>query len=79
MTFLPCPFCGSSNVELRSGPFATCMHCGAEGPIGDDADSAQEAWNTRTFKVMEAQNPYADKASSDKSECEPKADSDANQ
>jgi len=47
--FLPCPFCGSSNVVLESyyeESYARCLDCGAEGPVSNCAEG-EKLWNNR--------------------------------
>jgi Lar family restriction alleviation protein len=48
---LPCPFCGSDDVESylgRGSAFIRCDDgCGAEGPHCDSEPCAIERWNTR--------------------------------
>jgi hypothetical protein len=44
---LPCPFCGSTNIEaLARFNFVACQGCGAS--LEDVEPSARELWNTRT-------------------------------
>lgn len=45
----PCPFCGSTNIELDHTDISVvCGDCAAEGPFGDaDMEFAIEAWNNR--------------------------------
>lgn len=48
----PCPFCGSSNVEIIEGVFGkygACRSCCAYGPDSASgcAESAAEKWNRR--------------------------------
>lgn len=45
-----CPFCGSSNTEVRNFKsiwFVVCNECNADGPAEDNKGAAIEAWNTR--------------------------------
>lgn len=51
---MPCPFCGSSDLSLRTRATAIleCMMCGAMFIKRSDA-AAIEAWNTRTFRAAE--------------------------
>lgn len=50
---LPCPFCGSTNVNLliKEGPlfkWVACMDCNAQGPIEfGNEEKAISAWNRR--------------------------------
>lgn len=48
-TPLPCPFCGSNQVDLRYNGekhfFIACLSCKAEGPITNFRTSAKEYWN----------------------------------
>lgn len=46
-TLLPCPFCGSGNVDAV-GSSGTCRNCWADGPSRDSRTSAIAAWNART-------------------------------
>jgi uncharacterized Zn finger protein len=45
---LPCPFCGSRNIEVET--VAGCMNCGCVGPspttTGDERESVA-LWNQR--------------------------------
>lgn len=45
----PCPFCGSTNIELcHTNISVVCGYCAAEGPFGDaDMEVAIESWNSR--------------------------------
>lgn len=52
---LPCPFCGSNNIEIQNvGDWACtamaviCHDCGMEGPTSEDSDVAEQLWNKRT-------------------------------
>ena len=56
MTLSPCPFCGSTDVEMDSyralGWMGTrynvrCTDCCAEGPNADNEDDAITEWNRR--------------------------------
>ncbi len=45
---LPCPFCGSDNINIWNGEFSLfCMDCGAIGPEAPNAAEALERWNSR--------------------------------
>jgi Lar family restriction alleviation protein len=49
---LPCPFCGSVNIEVSSYVgWAKCLDCEAEGPPTEDGDTTEPAivaaWNRR--------------------------------
>jgi Lar family restriction alleviation protein len=48
---LPCPFCGSENLELRDGCgvafWLRCHRCVSEGPSQPTPELAVEKWNTR--------------------------------
>lgn len=48
---LPCPFCGSENIDLSirwtTVVFVQCDDCGATFPHFDNEKEAIEAWNTR--------------------------------
>ena len=47
----PCPFCGSTQVDLTESDvliWARCMECHAEGSPADTMDQAIDNWNTRT-------------------------------
>lgn len=50
---IPCPFCGSTNLDDMHASFVTCRDCGAEGPYGNPAKQRQ-AWNTRADHVPDA-------------------------
>ena len=46
----PCPFCGSSAVEMDCGKlpfFVVCLHCSSSGPMHDSWNAAATAWNRR--------------------------------
>ena len=48
----PCPFCGTSNVDLVNGALydihhVECNECTARGPIEEDEDEAVDNWNQR--------------------------------
>jgi Lar family restriction alleviation protein len=51
----PCPFCGSSGVEVTNVGYAPfwsivwCMTCGAHGPLKEDNVRAIAAWNRRSL------------------------------
>lgn len=48
----PCPFCGSSRVEVVGHfPFVRCKECEAETDNYDDKEAAAEAWNTRAERT----------------------------
>jgi Lar family restriction alleviation protein len=50
VNFLPCPFCGSNDIEVREGIefWCTCKNCYAEGPTARDFDGdAIAEWNKR--------------------------------
>lgn len=53
--FAPCPFCGSSQVDVlaRSAVFIQCRKCLAEGPydLEQNEDSARLRWNDR-FPIL---------------------------
>ncbi|MGA0980904.1 MAG: Lar family restriction alleviation protein [Candidatus Nanopelagicales bacterium] len=44
----PCPFCGSTDLEIRAAnrpySYVTCLSCECDGPPGEDA---MAEWNTR--------------------------------
>lgn len=45
-----CPFCGSSNRELRESRgyvVVACRNCGAIGPMKESPIAAMDAWNVR--------------------------------
>lgn len=51
---LPCPFCGSTNIDAGRGEGPTmysysayCLDCLAEGPLADTLEEAKEKWNGR--------------------------------
>ncbi len=44
--FAPCPFCGSTEVEMRGDfRYICCSSCGATGPTRDFGLEARSAWN----------------------------------
>ena len=48
---LPCPFCGSTDMQTSSNGIESCFlvcGCGAEGPACFSYVEALEAWNRRT-------------------------------
>lgn len=48
---LPCPFCGSSRVEIVGYfPFVMCKECEAGTCNYDDKEAAIKAWNTRAYE-----------------------------
>ena len=47
----PCPFCGSSRVEIAGYfPFVRCKGCEARTGSYDDKEAAIKAWNTRAYE-----------------------------
>lgn len=44
---LPCPFCGSSDLEDEIALYVFCKECNAFGPDAKDGKSAIEMWNQR--------------------------------
>ena len=64
---LPCPFCGSHNVELDNGHSTvavTCRDCDAQGGwairYGDGEERAIEAWNMRSNQCEELEQLCSD-------------------
>lgn len=56
--YLPCPFCGNSNIEIQSvGNWActamavVCHKCGMEGPVSEDPEIAEALWNKRVKPI----------------------------
>lgn len=52
----PCPFCGSSNVEignLNTPFYVHCKDCGANGPPSNDRVIAGLAWNAVSIELTE--------------------------
>ena len=55
MKLKPCPFCGSTEINLDPGspgygyPSINCQNCEAEGPYieSEDEDVLRDAWNNR--------------------------------
>ena len=48
----PCPFCGSEDVHLvRSGNYARCEACKADGPMRDTPAEAEAAWDARAEPI----------------------------
>jgi len=67
---LPCPFCGSTDIEIVAGiddentmvGHVTCMDCGASSGWWEDKETAIERWNTRHYspeveKAVERMKP----------------------
>ena len=49
---LYCPFCGAPSSETgndENGYTVTCWDCEIDGPVKDDRESANKAWNTRAI------------------------------
>lgn len=52
-----CPFCGCDKTPItpvdpnEAACFVRCDECGAEGPLGKNAQQAQTAWDTRNGSV----------------------------
>ena len=44
---LPCPFCGSPDVDARTMPYVRCMTCVAFGPDATDDADGLTLWNIR--------------------------------
>lgn len=46
---LPCPFCGSDDLEIEPGGRIGCDDCGAMGPFPHDGieEMCNELWNLR--------------------------------
>jgi Lar family restriction alleviation protein len=68
---LPCPFCGSCSIGMRTRTTTVleCNGCGAMF-ITLAKQSAIDKWNQRLFRAAEPERPYCNKASSDDLECE---------
>ena len=53
MAFLPCPFCGSTNIDIittrANMSYCCCLQCGARGPEAKGNNSPKMAWNTRVW------------------------------
>ena len=53
----PCPFCGSTNIELRGcddeNPFCACCDCFAEGPSRFASGNAISQWNRISCLAMD--------------------------
>ena len=46
----PCPFCGSTLVDMDCDKlpfFVVCQHCSSSGPMHDSWNAAANAWNRR--------------------------------
>lgn len=58
----PCPFCGSSDIELEIGT-PTCNNCSPLGPTNlKDKQTPVEAWNTRANDdLKQLQDDYRDR------------------
>jgi len=57
---LPCPFCGSNDLDFRKGWMVSCHRCGCEGPYPRDEqldhgikwdDLTVVLWNTRLYRT----------------------------
>lgn len=61
-TLLPCPFCGSSNVETVSLPMwtITCRSCLAGSCLRETVEGAVEAWNRRHQPTGRVHDPRND-------------------
>lgn len=68
---LPCPFCGSTNIVVRTRKttIVECDECGVV-IISMSQQQAMDRWNTRIFMAAEPVKPYAVKALSDLLESE---------
>jgi Lar family restriction alleviation protein len=50
---IPCPFCGTTDIEIRALGgldfyfIGFCLNCGCEGPHKKYRQDAIDAWNTR--------------------------------
>ena len=52
----PCPFCGGSNIRVRS-TFVCCIDCRADGPLGGTGKPfCRDLWNTRASDHQLAQS-----------------------
>ncbi len=62
---LPCPFCGSEDIDMEADIFLVCNNCKAEGPVvnvcryvNDPNSSLQAevvaAWNKRDLDAAKA-------------------------
>jgi Lar family restriction alleviation protein len=68
---LPCPFCGSDDVELSTGfvgdghtvensrRYVECIKCAATSEFGKTDDEAAAAWNRRTPPANASSDPQA--------------------
>ena len=50
---LPCPFCGSKDIEIQpvfddKGHCVHCFDCDSWGPVSDTIDNTIAAWNHRS-------------------------------
>ncbi|MBQ7252035.1 MAG: Lar family restriction alleviation protein, partial [Kiritimatiellae bacterium] len=53
MKLKPCPFCGSTFVEMDADArpfFFVCRHCQSSGPMGPSWNAAADAWNRRACR-----------------------------
>ena len=69
----PCPFCGSTIVEMddNAAPFfVVCLHCQASGPMYDSWNAAATAWNRRAAKPPKT--ALGARGGSDPHPCRPK-------
>lgn len=44
----PCPFCGSTEIEIEDNAYMRCTSCGASSGWKDSPVEAIEAWNSRS-------------------------------
>lgn len=47
---LPCPFCGSTNTQIRGTymAYGICLNCESSTGLHHGREAAEEAWNRRT-------------------------------
>lgn len=62
----PCPFCGSDHLVYNSasgrsaGRFVRCVDCHACGPLAEDDDLAEAAWNEAPRRNEVVESPPKD-------------------
>ena len=57
----PCPFCGGNLPMTRKvlgEAWVECHECGADGPMKDSEEEAEEAWNQRIAAAPGTFQPF---------------------
>ena len=54
---LPCPFCGSNNIDIKytsalDQMWFQCEKCHTEGPLANRVKDARKLWNTRPAPLI---------------------------